>query len=344
MKNNKVYRFLTSIRFAVILMVIIVILCVIYTTIPQNGAMSVYTERYGSTVAGILTSLGFDHVLRSPWMYVSGILFALNLGLCTIRRFGFALKNKRNRLSAWGSPILHVGLCAVLLGAVLSLFVGRKLYYEIPVGETVEFRGGAGTFSMTAEEFKVEYYEDGITPKQYRTKLAIEKNGEVDEKEIYVNGPARYEGSTIIQQSYGWMMQATISSGTAEKTLRVKEGESVSLLGDEQGIYTIMMQFYPDYDENKGVDQTPGNDVTNPHMLWILNEGDEVAAYGILARGETQTIAEPLSITFDEYARYTGVQAKYDPGVPVIFAGFLLIFAGLVVRYLFGNRKKKEEV
>ena len=343
MKNNKIYKFLTSIRFAVILMVIIAVLCVLYTMIPQNEAMSVYTEQYGPA-AGILTALGLDHVLRSPWMIISGLLFALNLGLCTIRRFRFAWKASGKKISAWGSPILHVGLCVILLGGILSLFIGRKLYFEIPVGQSAEFRGRTGTFSMEAKDFELEFYEDGITPKQYRTKLSIEQEGRATEAEAYVNSPVRYDGTVIIQQAYGWMLDATISTGTAEKTIRARDGESTYLLGEGRGNYTIMMRLYPDYNEELGPEQTPGNKETNPHMLWIVNEGDNPVSYGMLAKGETQVIAEPLSITFNDYTRYTGLQAKYDPGIPVIFSGFFLVFAGLVIRYTLGNATKKAEV
>ena len=344
MKNNKVYKFLTSIRFAVILMVIIAVLCVCYTLVPQNEAISVYNERYGQAITGVLTTLGLDHVMTSVWMYVSGLLFSLNLGLCTARRFGFALKASGKSISAWGSPVLHVGLCLVLAGAVLSLFTGRKLYFEIPVGEEVSFTGRTGTFSVKAEDFLIEYYEDAVTPKQYRTRLSIEQNGNVTEAEAYVNGPVRYDKTSIIQQSFGWMMEAVISTGTAEKHIRAKEGESVLLLGEELANYTLSMRYYPDYDESKGIDQTPGNVETNPHMLWVVSDGEEPVSYGVVAKGQTQTVSEPLSITFENCERYTGLQMKYDPGIPVIFAGFLLSFAGLVIRYAFGNKKKKDEV
>ena len=344
MKNNKVYKFLTSIRFAVILMAIITVLCVVYTLIPQNQTLSVYQNRYGTSLAAVLTSLGLDHVLTSPWMYVSGLLFVLNLGLCTIRRFGFALRHPGKNIRTWGSPVLHVGLCVVLFGAVLSLFSGRTLYFEIPVGQSAEFTGRKGAFRIKAERFDIEYYEDAVTPKQYRTNLQIEQNGNVTEAQAYVNGPVRFDGATIIQQSFGWMLNASVSTGSAQKTLRAKDGETVLLLGEEMANYTITMHFYPDYDETKGMEQTPGQAETNPHILWVVNDGEEAVSYGVCAIGETQVIGEPLSITFDAYERYTGLQVKYDPGIKVIFAGFLLSFLGLVIRYAPGTGKKKEEV
>ena len=344
MKNNRVYRFLTSIRFAVILMVILAVLFVIYTLVPQNEAMSVYNERYGTASATVLTALGLDHVLTSLWMCAAGLLFALNLGLCTMRRFGFALKHPGKKISAWGSPVLHVGLCVVLAGAMISLFTGRTLYFEIPVGSSAEFAGRTGTFSVKAEQVEAEYYADAVTPKQYRTNLEIEKNGSVTKAQTYVNGPVRFDGTSIIQQSFGWMLDATVSTGTAEKTIRAKDGESVPLLGEEQGNITITFRFYPDYDESGGTEQVPGTKESNPHLLWIVSENDEPVSYGFVGEGKTQAMAESLFITFDRYDRYTGLQMKYDPGVTVIFAGFALSFAGLVMRYAPGYRKKKDGV
>ena len=344
MKNNKIYRYMTSIRFAIVLMVIIAVLCVLYTVIPQNRPISDYTESYGSAIANVITLLGLDHVLTSLWMYLSGLLFTLNLFICTFRRVGFARRQTKSKVSAWGSPVLHVGLCVVLAGAVLSLFIGKKLYYELPVGETVEL-SGKDTFRITAEDFTVELYEDNVTPKQYRTALKIEDNdGSVTEAEAYVNGPVKHKGVNIIQQSYGWMIEATVSTGTASRTIKVKEGEATPLFAEGNEAYTLTFHFYPDYDEEKGIDAMPGIEDTNPHLLWILSENGETVTASVAALDETQTITDPLTIKFDSYGRYTGLQAKYDPGIPVIFAGFFLVLTGLIVRYTFVDRTEKEEV
>lgn len=345
MKNNKVYKYLTSIRFAIPLMVIIALLCVIYTVIPQNEPFNVYTERYGSGIANVITTLSLDHVLTSVWMYVSGILFSLNLGICTFRRFGFAIRSTTKRVSAFGSPVLHVGLCVILFGAILSLFTGRKLYYEIPVGESAEIGVRSETFKMTVEDFTIELYEDNVTPKQYRTALSFEdEDGTVSRDETYVNGPVKHKGVTILQQAYGWMIDATVSTGTTSRTLHVKDGASEELFGKGANDYTLTFHFFPDYDEEKGIDAVPGTVDTNPHILWILNKGDETVTASVAKLNETQTIMEPLTVTFDAYGRYTGLQAKYDPGIPVIFAGFFLVLAGLILRYVFGKRTEKEEV
>ena len=62
MSKNRIIRFLSSIRLAIILMAIIAVLCVIATVIPQKLDDSHYTSQFGAIGKSIITFLGFDHV------------------------------------------------------------------------------------------------------------------------------------------------------------------------------------------------------------------------------------------------------------------------------------------
>ena len=39
------------------------------------------------------------------------------------------------------------------------------------------------------------------------------------------------------------------------------------------------------------------------------------------------------SFTFEDFSYYSGLQIKYDPGVNLVFAGFVLLLLGLLGRY-----------
>ena len=75
MKNNKIYRFLTSIRLAIALLIAIAILCILCTFIPQNQSETVYVQKYGEFMAAFIQRLGFDNILNSFWMYIVGMIF-----------------------------------------------------------------------------------------------------------------------------------------------------------------------------------------------------------------------------------------------------------------------------
>ena len=342
MTKNKFYRFISSVRLAIILLVIIAIFCVIATLIPQNLDKTHYTNLFGSVGASIVTFLGFHNVFKSPLFCFFGIAFAINLFVCTWGRISVAIKISRKKFSlgAWGSPLLHVGLCIILVGITLSSISKHEIYYEIPVGETVTVAGKSGGFTLTVDEFSVDYYEDSISPKQYRSSVTIQKpKQEPLPMEIQVNSPGKYNGVSILQQSYGWEIIVTLSTGQASRQLSIKDEDWIVLGEGPKGNTTLGIAFYPDYDEAQGIAQMKSHKDNNPRVIWVLQEGDEPIAIDTLAIGETSTIQEPLTITFDGYRYYSGLQMKYDPGIAVIFCGFLLLCLGLALLYLLGKKR-----
>ncbi len=342
MSKNKIIQLLSSVRLAIILMAVIVLLCVIATVIPQNLEANHYAGRFGVAGKAIITFLGFDHVFSSPLFFAVGMAFAINLFICTYGRIEQAVKRTKETgmiLGIWGSPILHVGLCVILAGVAFSLVAKHEIYYEIPVGETVTVAGRDGGFTLTLDDFSVDYY-DGLSPKQYRSSVTIRKpNLEPTPLGIQVNSPAKYNGVSIMQQSFGWEILVTLSTGRASTQLRIKDEDWITVGENPRGATTLGIAFYPDYNEEAGISRMESHRADNPRIVWVLQEGDNPVAMDMLAVGETSLIQEPLSITFDGYRHYSGLQMKYDPGIPVIFCGFLLVCLGLVLLYVLGVKK-----
>lgn len=344
MAKNKIYRFISSVRLAVILLAIIAALCVIATLIPQNLDRSHYTNLFGTVGGAVVTFLGFHTVFKSPLFFFFGIAFATNLFVCTWGRISTAIKisGKRFSIKTWGSPILHLGLCVILVGVAFSLIFKHEIYYEIPVGETVTVAGKNGGFTLTVDEFSVDYYDDNISPKQYRSSVTIGKPRQQPlPMEIQVNSPGKYNGVSILQQAYGWEITVTLSTGQSSTQLSIKDEDWIVMNESPAGNTTLGIAFYPDYDEEEGIVQMRSHQDNNPHIVWVLQEGDEPVAIDTLALGETGIIQEPLSITFDGYRYYSGLQMKYDPGIPVIFVGFLLLCLGLILLYLSGKSREQ---
>ena len=343
MSKNKFFRFLSSIRLAIILMAIIAVLCVIATVIPQNLDTNHYINLFGTAGSSVITFLGFNHVFSSPLFFIFGIAFDINLFICTYGRIEVTVKRTKKSgvsLNFLGSPLLHVGLCLVLVGVAMSLVSKHEIYYEIPVGETVTVAGKSGGFTLTLNDFSVDYYEDNISPKQYKSDVTVHKPKlEPVPLTIQVNSPAKYNGVSIMQQSFGWEILVTLSTGQASTQLKIKDEDWIVMNESPEGNTTLGIAFYPDYNEEEGIAQIRSHRADNPHIVWVLQEGDNPVAIDTVALNETSLIQEPLSITFDGYRYYSGLQMKYDPGIPVIFCGFLLICLGLLMIYIPARKK-----
>ena len=70
MKNNKVFSFLRSMRFGMILLCAIAALSVVGTLITQGQTAAFYPERYGNW-GNLILFCGFDH-MYATWYYVCG--------------------------------------------------------------------------------------------------------------------------------------------------------------------------------------------------------------------------------------------------------------------------------
>lgn len=83
-----VWKFLASVKLAIVLIILLAVASVIGTLIPQGRSVADYTTRYGGTLAGLLDALRLTRLFRSPWFLALLLLFTANTIVCTVSRFG----------------------------------------------------------------------------------------------------------------------------------------------------------------------------------------------------------------------------------------------------------------
>ena len=67
---KKAGRFLCSMKFAIILLVVIVLVCTVGSVVPQGKDASWYTANYSRQAAGAVMLFGLDDVFHSWWFIV----------------------------------------------------------------------------------------------------------------------------------------------------------------------------------------------------------------------------------------------------------------------------------
>ena len=85
---KKALSFFRSMTFGMILLVIVILLSLAGSLIPQQEAVMKYVNAYGSQTAMLLIGLGFTDIFHTWYFYALEILLCLNLTLCSIVRFG----------------------------------------------------------------------------------------------------------------------------------------------------------------------------------------------------------------------------------------------------------------
>lgn len=259
----------------------------------------------------------------------------------------FIFYAESGRWTRFGVYLVHCSILLLLLGGLLGSlfgFSGRVNIKEGDFAHDIMTRDGKGVidpgFSIRCDEFSLSFYEDG-TPKEYRSTLSLFGKGakKLATGDILVNHPMRYRGVRIFQSSYG-IAEA--------KNIRIKfipdKGESVSMPIEMNEIIK---------DPVKGGElalvQFMDNFVLRGHSMGPTFIGIYIEPDG----KENMLRLHQYHPGFDRMNKrgfhmeiehldpvyYTGLQVSRDPGVWLVYAGFLLMIPGLWVAFFMSHRQ-----
>ena len=81
------WRFLSSVKLAIVLIILLTVASIVGTLIPQGRSLAEYSARYGS-LSGLFMALRLTRLYQSAWYLALLLLFAANTVVCTISRLG----------------------------------------------------------------------------------------------------------------------------------------------------------------------------------------------------------------------------------------------------------------
>lgn len=84
---KKAWRIFHSMKLGIVLLIIIALVSVIGTLIPQGYTDQYYLQNYPHLIHEIILALGFDHLFSSWWYLALTLALVLNLFLCSVQRF-----------------------------------------------------------------------------------------------------------------------------------------------------------------------------------------------------------------------------------------------------------------
>ena len=92
---KKIGRFLSSMPFAIGLLVLLAAACALSSTIPQGQSYETYAAQYGERTAGLILALRLDDAFHSLWFIGMSAVLCLNLLCCNLIRLPALLKRIR---------------------------------------------------------------------------------------------------------------------------------------------------------------------------------------------------------------------------------------------------------
>ncbi|AKX95042.1 cytochrome c biogenesis protein CcsB [Moorella thermoacetica] len=247
----------------------------------------------------------------------------------------FYLYADRGRFGVLGSLLTHLSVVLIVAGGLYSGLAGYRGYVNIPAGATVPIpRAG---FAVRLDDFRIDYYSDGLTPRQYYSTLTVIEGGrEVEGRVIAVNAPLTYKGVTLYQASYGWVIDGVLVNRGQTTRFALPDRQTISLAGDLR----LKPIFYPDYTvDPAGHPGSKSPRPVNPRVGYILMQGTRVANYSVTRLGEPVSLGDGLEVTFTGYRQYTGLKIAHDPGIPVVYTGAALLLLGLFLVFYMRRRQ-----
>jgi cytochrome c biogenesis protein len=245
---------------------------------------------------------------------------------------------------------------------------GFQGFANIPEGESVDhvrLRNSGRVlplgFTIRNEDFNISFYDTGA-PKEFRSSLTILENGQpVVKKDIIVNAPLRYKGISIFMASYGELapekktahnvsmdnihLNFTINASGMVYKRKAEIGKPVDI-PEGHGTFTLTA-FDPDA-EFRG--QNIGAALTG---TLSPAQGDPVAVllplhfpnFDKMRRGEVViSVADQQKETFspikkEDVRYYSGLEINKDPGVWVVYSGFIIMIVGCFITFFMSHQQ-----
>jgi cytochrome c biogenesis protein len=265
---------------------------------------------------------------------------------------GFALYAENGRWTRLGVYVVHLSVVILLVGGLIGSIFGFDGFVNIPEGETVQAIQLSNSdrklqldFAIRCDDFNVEFYNSGA-PKEFRSSLTVLKQGKpVLQKDIIVNDPLRYEGISFFQSSYGNLPPNEIILSFTSRatgmiyTKRAKIDEPLTL---PEGLGTFVLKRYTRQADFKG-----------------HNIGE--AFIGVLTAPDGSSVEVTLPLKFPSFDKmrkgnlfiavadfvpryFTGLQVSKDPGVGVVYLGFILMIIGIYITFFMSHQQVCVEV
>jgi len=252
----------------------------------------------------------------------------------------FAEKGRWSRL---GMLLVHASIIFILAGGLIGTiwgFNGQMLIVEGEQSDRVTLFGDAGIkkidFSVRCTDFTIDFYETGM-PKEFRSDVTIiEGEREKTSASIRVNHPLKYGGMKFCQATYGIAgtknFQVTVQKTTTKEEFLLHLNMMKKVQLQESNTFFAIAKFSPNH-EGRG-----------PAVLGVIIEADKPHdifwIFGDDGKTSDQKAGDYIFTLKDfEKIYYTGIQVSKDPGIPLVWFGFLAILTGLILSLFLSHRK-----
>jgi cytochrome c biogenesis protein len=288
----------------VVLILVITVLALLSTFLPQNRPPAWYKAHYPAPVTGVVLALRLDSFFSSWVFLVPVLLFALNLGTCAVDRVVTRQRHRAPR--RYGPDLVHVGLLVLIAAGVVTGTGRVEEAVRLGVGE--EAAVGPG-YTLHLLSLDYQKYDNGM-PREWRSTVRVSRAGAVVNPSfaIEVNHPLRLEGLAVYQSDWVEAMDLTDERGrpvTATTGQGFQDGDSFWYFADTTmrggGLAAVFQEY-------------KGHALVSSRTL---GPGEQIGPF-----------------TVKMVYQVTGLKVVRDPGLAPFFVAAALVLLGLALTFI----------
>lgn len=238
-----------------------------------------------------------------------------------------------------GVLVAHVGFVIIAAGTTIYWARGFSGDTAVVTGQTIEIPQTHATIRLDNFRYKIQpiLTKSGMVyqPIDYVSHVTVVGNDGIPRHEtIRVNHPINVDGTLYYQSSYGFAMRFLVThNGKRDAALsnRVYEtGDAIAIPQTQRSV--SFMQFVPTIDRASG---QPSSDprVNDPAAVLAVNDGGQPLGAALVPLRTSIDAGAGWRITPQRSVLMSGLQYRYDPGVPLVGIGAFVLLAGLMISF-----------
>ncbi|MBO7703367.1 MAG: cytochrome c biogenesis protein ResB [Solobacterium sp.] len=372
--GKKLWSFVTSMKFGLILLGLIIVISLAGSLIPQNNEVMYYVREFPQAYKAILF-LHLNNVFKSWYFLLLVFLLCLNLLFCTMRQAkaagtpdtlpeqftpavpvteneaeavhevlkkmgcaadtnGTVTRYTKQGIGMYGSFLLHTGILLTMVFWALGSVVPKIIDETCMPKESILLEDGT---EIKVNDFAIED-ETGRLDYASNIEIILADGRSSGEQRVSVNHPVSMGDYKVYQQTYGTKGKVTVTD---------KEGHADSFYLTSQdflsadGMNGIWFDdLYPGFEQKENgaltlITNTTGS-YENPVYVFVLADHDKNEQM-LAFPGDSVTI-DDLTFTFNDPVEYPGLRIKKSPAIINLFLLISVILLTLGLYLIFFRR------
>jgi cytochrome c biogenesis protein len=238
-----------------------------------------------------------------------------------------------------GVLIAHVGFILIAAGTTVYWALGFDGVSAVLAGQTVTIPRSGAKLQLQSFGYRIDPIKtrSGIVyqPIDYVSHLEVTgKDGVTRPMTLRVNHPIDVDGTLYYQASYGYALVLAATKDGRPLPLGaapLKEGEAAQIDPSHAVRYTKFVGTIDRVRGTAGADPRPND----PGAVLEFFTGDRPAGSAIVPFGQSLDLGGGYRITPLRYVLYSGIQYRYDPGIPLVGLGAAVLLTGLIISFYF---------